>query len=209
MARNSYELIDNLVADLTPVKPMKTRVALMKLVLIAAASFAVLTYFWDVRDHLSALFLVSSVMYFVLSCAASYAVITMARPQIGADRSGWIWAAVMCSAIPLAALVLAIMDRGNFWYNSHSDVGVLCTAIATASASVVGIALVLWLRRGMPLSPELASLAVGLAAGSVGTFIFSLFCRADGLLHIGFWHSAPIIVSTLISRIIVPHLIRA
>jgi hypothetical protein len=73
---------------------------------------------------------------------------------------------------------------------------------------VSGSAMVWWLRRGAPVSPQRAGLQTGLAAGALGTFAFGLSCDYDTVAHLGVWHVVPVVLATLAGRLIVPPLVR-
>lgn len=207
MERQPSSLIDGLVAELVPAPPMRTTPALVRTALAVIASIALIALVLGLRDHVTALFLLSAGLFLVLGLAASLTVIAMARPLVGSDRSGWAWAAAMAALLPATALIMGLPHLTSAWAQSDADAGVLCLAMGLVSGFASGVVLVAWLRRGAPTSPERAGLVTGLAAGSLGIFAFSLYCQDDSIYHIGLWHSASVIVAALLGRLIVPRLI--
>ena len=57
-------------------------------------------------------------------------------------------------------------------------------------------------------APERAGWLTGVAAGSFGTFAFSLHCPVTNIWYIGFWYALTVGVAALIGRILVPRFIR-
>lgn len=208
MERQPATVIDSLVAELAPAPPMRTAPALGRTALAVLASIALIALVLGLRDHVSALFLLSAGLFLVLGLAASLTVIAMARPQVGSDRSGWAWAAAMAALLPATTLLMGLPHPGAAWAQSDAEAGLRCLAMGLVSGLASGAVLVAWLRRGAPTSPERAGLVTGLAAGSLGMFAFSLYCPDDSIYHIGLWHSASVIVAALLGRLIVPRLVR-
>lgn len=201
-------LIDSLVADLTPVAPMRSGPAIARTTAAVIASVAVIALSLGLRGHVSALFLLSAGLFLVLGIAAALTLIAMARPQVGSDRTGWAWAAAMATLLPATTLVLGLSHVPSAWAESDPRAGLLCLAMGLLAGLASAAVLIAWLRRGAPTSPEHAGWVTGIAAGSLGMFAFSLYCPDDSIYHIGLWHSASVIASALLGRLIVPRLIR-
>lgn len=206
--RQSAHLIDSLVAELAPAPPMRTAPALARTALAVIVSIAFIALVLGLRQHVTALFLLSAGLFLVLGLAASLTVIAMARPQVGSDRSGLAWAAAMAALLPATTLLMGLPHLASAWAQSDAHVGFLCLVMGPVSGLASGVVLVAWLRRGAPTSPERAGLVTGLAVGSLGMFAFSLYCPDDSIYHIGLWHSASVFVAALLGRLIVPRLIR-
>jgi hypothetical protein len=205
-------LIDSLVADLAPVAPMRSGPAIARTAAAVLASVAAIALFFGLRGHVSALFLLSAGLFLVLGIATALTLIAMARPQVGSDRtgwnSGWAWAAAMAALLPASTLVLGLSHLPSAWAESDPRGGLLCFGMGLLAGLASAAVLVAWLRRGAPTSPDRAGWLVGIAAGSLGMFAFSLYCTDDSIYHIGLWHSAAVVVSALLGRLIVPRLIR-
>lgn len=208
MNRESDPFLDNLVADLAPVVPMRSRTAVARTTGALLATIAVLALMLGLRGHISTFFLLGSGLFLMLGAAAAWTVIAMARPQVGTSHTGWVWAAAMAALLPTTALVMGLPQASLAWDASDRHEGVLCLGLGVLCGLTSTAVLVAWLRRGAPTSPERSGLITGIAAGSLGMFAFSLSCPDDGLYHIGLWHSLSVLVSALLGRFIVPRLIR-
>jgi hypothetical protein len=176
-------------------------------------SLAAVVLIADVRpDVISALqqpvFLLSAGLFLLLGLASSAAVVAMARPQVGSEHSGWIWAAAMAALLPVAAVIVALADTSAVLARSAAISGSDCLLAASGLGLLTFAALTWWLRRGAPTSPDRAGLVTGIAAGSFGIFAYSFNCTYSDIVHIGLWHSAAVATCAMIGRLVVPHLIR-
>jgi hypothetical protein len=214
MGRNPTEhLIDRLAADLQPTRAMRFGAGIVRVALATAATL-LLVLLWpgmrpDVRSGaLTPMFLISQGLFLLLGLAAATTVILMGNPQVGNRHDGWKWALAMTSLLPLAAIIIALVNGRSsspLFMPTHD---IFCLAHGTGFGLLVGAALLLWLRRGAPASPPRAGLLTGIAAGSIGIFAYSFSCPLDSIYHVGIWHSMAVIVSALLGRAIVPGLIR-
>lgn len=206
MNSNSATLINRLVVELTPVRPLRVGHALICIAFALIVSVLLIAIVMDPRSHVTALFLVSVGLIFALGLAASLTVIVMARPQFGSDRSSCAWVAM--AAFPLGAtLLMGMQHPASAWSQSNPHAGAQCLSMGLVCGLANGFVLVTWLRRGAPTSPDGAGMITGLAAGSFGMFSYSLYCPSESIYHIGLWHGASVIVAALIGRLIVPRLI--
>lgn len=206
-------LIAELVGQLEPVKPLRFGTGMaLALAAAGAASLAVIALF-GLRPDLAAgrfdpMHLVSTGLFLGLGLAASVTVIVMSRPLVGSDHSGWRWAAGMAALLPLAALIVGLSRDGGAALAGPGDHGVQCFWVGGGASLIVFGALVWWLRRGAPTAPDRAGLVTGIASGAFGTFAFALHCPDNDIVHIGLWHSAPVLAMAVVGRAIVPRLIR-
>ena len=83
-----------------------------------------------------------------------------------------------------------------------------CGLYGSMAGTLVALASVLYLRRGAPVSIERSGWLTGLAAGSLGALAYNIACPLDTVAHVGFWHTAPVLIWALIGRFAVPPLIR-
>jgi hypothetical protein len=214
MRSDTNTLIDNLVGDLQPVRPLRKWRGLMATATGLVSTMAVVVLLRGIRPDVAAgaldpVFLLATGLFLLLGVAASVTVIVMGRPQVGTDHGGWIWAAAMAALLPLTALVTSVFDGPSMAIARSTPAdGIVCMAFGTMLGLITGAVLVLWLRRGAPTSPERAGLLTGIAAGSFGIFAFSFHCPLNDIYHIGVWHSLAVVVSTAIGRLVVPYLIR-
>lgn len=208
MNRQSDPFLDNLVADLIPVAPMRSYTAIARTSGAVIVTVAALALMPGLRSHISMLFLLGSGLFLLLGVAAAWTVIASAKPQVGTLHTGWVWAAAMAALLPATALVMGLPLVASAWRASDPHEGILCLGMGVLCGVASAAMLVAWLRRGAPTSPERSGLITGIAAGSLGMFAFSLSCAEDGLYHIGLWHSLSVVASAVLGRFIVPRLIR-
>ncbi|MDZ4307018.1 DUF1109 domain-containing protein [Allopontixanthobacter sp.] len=213
MRTNNHDLIGELVDDLQPHRPLTLRRGLATASGSTVLTIGVMALLAGVRPdvaagHFNPVFLLATGLFLMLGVAATFAVISMSRPQVGNTHGGWIWAAAMAALLPASAAVLGFADRGNAFFQSQPAQGISCLVNGSLLGLIVGGALTVWLRRGAPTSPEQAGLLTGLAAGSIGIFAYSLHCPYDDLYHIGLWHSLAVVASAVAGRIFVPKLIQ-
>ncbi len=211
--RNSDALIAQLVDGLEPVRPLRFGAGLALALVAAALSTAAVIALFGLRTDLVAgqfdpMHVVSTGLFLGLGLAASVTVIVMGRPLVGSDHSGWRWAAGMAAFLPLAALIVGVSRSAGAGMSAPADHGWQCLLVGGAASLTVFAALVWWLRRGAPTAPDRAGLVAGIAAGAFGTFAFALHCPDNDIVHIGLWHSAPVLAMALLGRVIVPGLIR-
>lgn len=214
MRHDTNTLIDNLVGDLQPIRPLRMSYGLMAATVGFISTFATVALLFGIRPDVVAgafdpVFLLAAGLFLMLGVAASVTVIVMGRPQVGTDHGGWIWAAAMAALLPLTALVTGVFDGASMAIaRSAPATGIECMAVGTTLGLITAAILVLWLRRGAPTSPARAGLLTGVAAGSFGIFAFSFNCPINDIYHIGLWHSLAVAISAAIGRVVVPFLIR-
>ncbi|MGB5725386.1 MAG: NrsF family protein, partial [Parasphingorhabdus sp.] len=107
-------MIDRLVEDLTPVKPLKKRDGLVLTLLIAAVIAAAVVMIGGVRGDIMMgmphpMFFLRGGALLLLGVTSSYAVIAMSQPAVGNSFKGWIWALCAALLIPVTAVVMAMI----------------------------------------------------------------------------------------------------
>jgi hypothetical protein len=109
---------------------------------------------------------------------------------------------------PVTSAILSMMNGGFPTDVVQSANGPWCLGISTGGAIMIGAMLTFWLRRGAPINANRTGWLVGLAAGSFGTFAYSLHCPSDTVYYIGLWYSSAVGLCAALGRLIVPYLIR-
>lgn len=208
----SVNNIDTLVADLTPVRPIAPRDAFALMAMATSVAVALVALVFGLRGDVvngtpDPIVIVRGGILFVLGLAAVSAVIASARPSVGQSNTGWRWALVAASLFPITAVVLAIINRQEAMAEVSSVTGFWCLGISGASGLLIGGLLTYWLRQGAPTSIVRTAWLVGLAAGSFGTFAYSLHCPSSTVYYVGFWYTLAIMLSAVVARLIVPRLI--
>ena len=206
------DLIDALVADLRPVKPLRTRdgtVLVAMAVVISVAAVATVKGLWAGawNGKVSDIFLIVNGLLAVLGIVCTVGVLASATPRIGNRHDGPRWGLAMIGVVPMAALFHALTGHGQGAILGD-PFGMSCALNAVMASLPVAGTLVWWLRRGAPVSPNLAGLFVGVATGSFGSLAYGLSCPIDTMAHIGVWHIVPVAICGLIGRLAVPPLVR-
>jgi hypothetical protein len=213
MTMKTADAIDWLVEDLAPVRAISPLSGLaLTLAVTMAASLAVAAKYGVRADLLAGepttLVILRSSMLLLMGFATLLAAVSSARPAIGSVHSGWQWTLAAALLFPLTALVQFIgsgtMESGDL----APHLGRYCLGISGASALLIGATLTLWLRRGAPTSLDRAGWLVGLAAGSFGTFAYSLHCPMSNIYYVGLWYSLAVGFAAVVGRLVVPKLIR-
>ncbi len=213
MPNDPDTFIAGLVDDLVPVRPLRQRRG-MGLAMAAMATGAVGLIVQGglradfARGEPDGMGLLTSGLFMVLAMASAWAVVDMARPQVGSRREGWIWTALMAALLPLSALALMGLNQINGASSGlHMD-GATCLKYGLIWSLLTAGVLVFWLRRGAPAQPDRAGLLTGVAAGAAGVFAVSLYCPHSELIHIGIWHGLTVVLTGLIGRLAIPRLVR-
>jgi hypothetical protein len=213
MPKSSDALIAELVGELEPVKPLRFGEGVALALAGAAVSAGAVVGLLGLRaewiaGHVDPMQLVSTLLFLGLALAGTVTVVVMSRPQVGSEHGGWRWAAAMAGLLPLAGVIVALVRGASSVSPEVMRHGAECAAGGAIASLLVFAALVLWLRRGAPTSPERAGLVTGVAAGAFGVFAASLHCAENDIVHIGIWHSAAIVAMGLVGRALVPRLVR-
>jgi hypothetical protein len=205
--------IDDLVADLTPVRRLAPAQAwTLAAALTMLTVFAVYTLYGLRSDIMAGqpagIVVLRAGTLLLLGAAALTAVIASARPGVGHASHGWRWALGAALIFPLTSLVIVLNDRRMPMDELTSSNGPWCLGISGVSALAIGTALTLWLRRGAPVALNRAGWLIGLAAGSFGTFAYSLHCPSATIPYVGIWYTLTVGLCALAGRLIVPRFLR-
>jgi hypothetical protein len=210
--RDTDELIDQLTGDLQPrarISPWSGRALLA---LIAFLTVSLLVACFGMRPdfaagHPHATALICALVMLSLCVTFAAGVTAMARPAVGATRSGWQWALAPIAILPIAAAVTAASDAAEFARMLPPE-GPQCLIVGTL-ASLASIALLtFWLRRGAPTSAARAAWLIGIAGGAVGALAMAFVCPIDAITHIGTWHVGIVLMAAIGSRLALPYFLR-
>lgn len=212
MNGNREKLIAGLTEDLAPVRSFHARDGILWVSLALVATIAAIAAFEGIwmgafAGEAAPFFWMTNGLLLILGLAACGAVIAMASPGVGNRRDAPKWSAAMLAVLPTtAAIGIASSGRGASAMFDHSTVH--CLTSSLAASLFTGVALVLWLRRGAPVSTNAAGWFTGVAAGAVGTLVYGFSCTMDTVTHLGIWHSVPVAIAAIAGRFVVPRLIR-
>lgn len=214
-------LIAALAEDLAPVqrvKPAHGAALIAFAVLVAGACCVAIFEFWSgmLAGEASAFYWITNGLLLLLGAAATSGLVASAIPRVGARGNAPYWSAAMLAMAPLAAIITIASLAANHDHatglpgpfadplNWHAE----CALFGSLAGAVVALAAVLFLRRGAPVSLERSGWLTGLAAGSLGALAYSITCPLDTVVHVGLWHTVPVLVWAVIGRVAVPRLIR-
>ena len=205
-------LIAQLAGELEPVRPLRMRhglalVAVATVLTIAAIALWQGLWSGPANGQAAAIFFIANGLIALVGLAAARAVVRMAAPRVGARQDGLRWLLAALAILPVTALLLMALE-GTVGRHDQATDGLNCFIAGTVSGIGVAAALILWLRRGAPVAPNLAGFYTGIAAGALGSFAHGMSCPFDTIGHLGIWHVAPVAVSAALGRIAVPALIR-
>lgn len=213
VAKNvANSLIDDLVDDLAPVRTLKPSGGMAVAAILMLAVSSGVAFFLGVRGDLAMgmahqMFFLRSGVLLMLGFATALAAVNMARPGVGNLNRGWIWALVTAALFPLTAAIMSAINMPPVEALRPNE-GLRCLTVSMMSALVIGGGLTTWLRQGAPTSPERAGWLVGIASGALGAAAYNIFCPFNDIYYIGLWFTLPVLVSAIVGRIVVPHLIR-
>lgn len=209
---NTDNLIDQLAGTLEPVRPLSLTAGRALFGVCATASVITAVLLLGVRADLAAftpnpVLLISAGLFFLFGIACGVTLTRMARPAVGAMSNGWRWALAAMLLLPAVAVVEASLFPA-FRAGTSVTEGIGCLARGVGVGSATAALLTFWLSRGAPVRVELASWLVGFAAGSVGAVAVALTCPDASVGHAGIWHSAIILVSGGLTRVLLPRYLR-
>lgn len=212
MKRPTSALIEEMAAELRPVKSLNMRDGLLMVAgaaLLSAVGVELLAGLWRGiwNGEASSFFILTNGLLLVLGCAATTSVLRMASPRVGNQHEGPRWASLGVAVLPFAALMTLIGDE-------HGDAGLdtlhgmMCMGSAMAASSLTAFVLFLWLRRGAVVAPATAGLHLGVASTALGSAAYGLACPLDGAVHLGLWHVLPVVLGAVIGRYLMAPLLR-
>ncbi|TNE33849.1 MAG: DUF1109 domain-containing protein [Alphaproteobacteria bacterium] len=211
MTRDRDSIIAAMTEELTPVRGFRygDGVILVSFALfLSVLGVAYVNGLWSgiVKVEAAPFFWITNGLLLLLGLASASAAIAAASPYVGNRHDAPRWATAMVGVLPLAALISLLPD-GHGMAIVEDPVGIHCFTHALATSSFTGAALILWLRRGAPVSLNLAGWHAGLAAGALGAVAYGLSCPLNAVTHLGVWHVLPVALAAVIGRLAVPRLV--
>jgi hypothetical protein len=187
-------LISDLCANLAPVQRRSSMREVALLMVLGAAELAL---FWglgfmrhDMGHMIGSPYMVwrlgSLALLFAITCTTA---IRSLSPAASSHRG----VVIALSLAIIAMIVGAFVDPGMAGRHTLMERlsplhGVICSLfIVIFSIPMMGIMSVL-MRRGAPTHPEKSALAIGLAAGTWGAFVFAFCCPANDALYVAVWY---------------------
>ena len=212
MTRDRKNIIAGLTEELEPVRAFRRTDGVILVAAAAVVTIVGIVLFeglWmGFTDGTAApFFWITNGLLLLLGLASAGAAIAMASPRVGVSYEAPKWAAAMVGVLPVAAFI-TVVSKGVTGAAMNDPYALHCVSASLVAALVSGAALTVWLRRGAPVSLNLAGWLIGLAAGSIGTVAYGISCEVDTIAHMGIWHVAPVVMAAIIGRLAVPALVR-
>ena len=194
------DLIQQLAADASPVRPLPSTTARVAAWLVLAGlSLGIVMLLMGVRRELGDAadrmdFTVEAALLLLTAVSAVIGAMLVSVPGAGlARRVRWIPVGLGVATILLAAGELAYAavsgaPTGRLTFAWH------CLYKTTSVALVPGVILFVMLRRAAPLNPGWAGLLAALATASVGVLGANIICPNDRPLHMLIWHVLPLML---------------
>ena len=209
----AVEIIGALGNDLQPVRRLDARGGALVVGGATVAAIIGVALKLGLRSDLMAVqpsnfMLLRAGILLTLGMAAAWGALDSARPAIGIRRYGLGWAFGMAALFPLITLYSILRD-GSVPPDLYPDEMMFsCIGASLACATMVGVAMIWWLRKGASVHPRRSGWLTGLAAGSLGSFAYSLACPSSSMHFTAIWSSISIMVFALIGRLVAPRLLR-
>ena len=206
-------MIERLVEELTPVKPLKNRDGLALTLSMTAVLAAAIVLIGGIRDDIllgmpHPMFFLRGGALLLLGITSSYAVIAMSQPAVGNSFKGWIWALFAALLFPATAIVMALIATPDNMAIFVPRYGLECLATSILVGTAIATTQVIWLRRGAPVALNRAGWLVGMSSGALGAAAYSLHCPFNSIFYVGLWYSLAVTICAILGRLIVPRLIR-
>lgn len=215
---NREALIASLTDELTPVQRVQARQGVVLIgaaTAIASAISIAIFGFWTgmISGDASGYFWITNGLLLLLGATSTTALVASALPRVGARGNAPLWGAAMLGVVPLAAILSLISIESAHTHEPGTLAEPIiwawdCAAFGSIAGLLVTGAAIMFLRRGAPVSLERAGWITGIAAGSLGSLAYGITCPLDTVTHVGIVHIAPVVISAVLGRLVVPSLIR-
>jgi len=207
-------LLDELVADLRPVRPRRARRDLLLLGVIGALELGLFLLFGAARHDIMVAMKLPSFWWKigslgVLTLTAGITAVRSFDPSVSPRRGLRLIPGLIGVALAIGWLIDAAGAGGPaLWARLMWHHGVDCM-FAMVMLSIPAIcALGLLMRRGAPTDRKGSALAAGVAAAAWGAFVFVFSCPHDDPLYVAVWYLAGSAVTALIARLLLPRMAR-
>lgn len=205
--------IDQLVAELEPVRPLRARAGMAVVTVAVLAMIALTAPVFGLRPDVARLaprdiVLLRSGALLLAGFAAAWAVVRSASPGVGARRDGWRWALAAAALFPLTSLALVLGGTPFPMAVVRASSAPWCLGISLLSAAAIGTALTAWLKRGAVTELRRAGWLTGIASGALGTFVYNLGCPSGSVHYAALWYTLAVGIAALAGRCVVPGVLR-
>ncbi len=208
-------LLDELVADLQPVKPRRNRRDLLLLGIIGAIEIGLFLLFGAARHDIMIAMKLPSFWWKIgslgtLTITAGITAVRSFDPSVSPRKGLRLLPSLIAAALAIGWVIDAAGAGGAaaLWARLMLHHGIDCL-FAMVSLSIPAIlALGLLMRRGAPTDRKGSASAVGVASAAWGAFVFVFNCPHDDPFYVAVWYLAGCGITTLIARLVLPRMTR-
>lgn len=208
------QLIDNLIGELTPVRPRKAWKDGAVIAALCVAEVAAYVGMGHVRPDMPAAMHEPSMWWKFgsLAALALVAIFTAIRsfdPISGTARGLRLAAAVAAGALVVGwGIDATAAHPASLAQRLDWRAGVDCVIAVLLLATPPALALGLLMRKGAPSNHSGSALASGLASAAIGALVFVFQCPHNDPLYIAVWYGVAMLLVTGAVRLILPPLTR-
>jgi hypothetical protein len=213
MGETRRKVIDDILRDLEPVRPVRLGLLLTGLIALEIAVLAAMPGVWGWRPDLSER-LADPAFLFVLTAlivAAGLSAWCALRTSVpGREVSGTRLCLLFGVPLAVALMVVSVAPWGGVWhgFGPLMDGCWGCIGVSAVTALVPWVVVVLVVARLAPLRTLRVGLFAGLSAFLVGAAVTELHCGSGDAYHLAVGHYVPIAVLALVTGIVVSACLR-
>lgn len=207
---STEQLLDDLVADLQPVKPRRVRNDLLLLAGVGAVELALFLLFGAARHDLMLAMKLPSFWWKlgslgVLTAIGAVTAIHSFDPAASPRRGLRTMAYVIAVTLVFGWIIDAASAGGAaLWARLMWRHGIDCVFAMTVLSIPAIVALGILMRRGAPTDRSGSAMAVGATSAAWGAFVFVFNCPHDDPLYIAVWYAIGCAIIALAGRLLLP-----
>lgn len=190
-------LLDELTAQLQPVKPLRNQPLWLGAVVALILAVVYILKFYGLRPELTALLhgfwpahvmaIVKPLIFLLTGACALWAVTGLSRPE-GRLKPVYLAPVALMAAVVVVSLILDLFRSGMGQLAEDLNGGVLVCFTTILCGGMAGLVVLwrLWLRRSATSHPVTLGAMAGLAAASLMAAAYALHCNMDAPVYIVF-----------------------
>lgn len=207
-------LVDSLVRDLRPVRPVRLG-AVLALLLAMEVVFLVAGTGWagirhDIAGRLrDAHFIAVAALLVAVAVGSAWGALKLSVP--GRELSGAAFAALLVLPPIAATAAVLLLPLGGRWAGFGSTMADCwrCIALTGGVAVVPWLFLVVAVSRLAPLRTTRVGLLSGLSALALGGLVTELHCAARDGYHLALGHYLPVLAMALVTGVVIARVLKA
>lgn len=202
---NHESMVERLVADARPTRPLWSPAARLTLWLALEVATVATAVAFGLRETLAPklrdpAFLLQLTLLMAGGGVAAHVALRAAVPGAEVARR----VRIVGLLLVLAGLAGVLVEPAHAAPSLARFLasGAQCVASVVGFAALPGVALLWAQRRGAPLDGRIAAAYAGAAASVFGVVAVRLACPIDDRLHLALWHTLPIAIGTGLSAVV-------